>query len=637
MPINITTSPAARDCVFKNDKVIGRPSGSNSFPLAGSPQSQAIQKQMANQNAASSAFQDSTAWKQPSRTSHSGEESADTEGAVTKSISRSVSKSNVARMIDGMRRSSQYTTQQKFENNLNLFIGAVIAVNAVLIAIETDLKSPADDISVEEKAFWLILESVFIVIFVTEIAVRVYWHGFGWFCASIANIFDTALIVVMVLDTWLLSFVQDELEGVALFALLRLMRLMRLVRLLRIVRFCRGFYSMAVAFANAVKSMVWLCMMMAAGLFLFAIFTTIFIGKAKQFRDVDMGGWTGEQRFGTVFRSMYSLFELMTLEGWPNVGRPLINTEPAMFIFLFVFIMIFTFGFLNMIVAMVVEATIDQAKKMEQLSDKEQNEVFVRHLESVKQVFQDADSDHSGTLTQEEFEQAFNGSEAAQAILSYLRIGSDDARLLYDILDPFECGEIDIDEFMDGLAKLRNGAASNFDIIATSAGVRAIKNHLSELRRMLAVPDVPDASSDGRRPSTSNTSEAKPSTSEGHGIAPSDSLPIKLQEQAGSGSKDAGISPMHARTIGLTIAVNELRQRLDEQSVVQNKILSRLDELATGQASILHRFDAASITGGSADQLLPSAVTTKEVPTPVTTPRGASSELPGTVDTRESE
>ena len=42
-----------------------------------------------------------------------------------------------------------------------------------------------------------------------------------------------------------------------------------------------------------------------------------------------------KDRFGSIPRSMYSLFELMTLEGWDEVGRPIVMAEPAMSIFLF--------------------------------------------------------------------------------------------------------------------------------------------------------------------------------------------------------------------------------------------------------------------------------------------------------------
>merc|ERR1719356_947615 len=86
------------------------------------------------------------------------------------------------------------------------------------------------------------------------------------------------------------------------------------------------------------------------GLFVSAIFTTITIGQNEAVADARPGGDSVENRFGTVPRSMYSLFELMTLEGLEDVVRPLVMVQPALFLFFGSFIMIFSFGLLNMIV-----------------------------------------------------------------------------------------------------------------------------------------------------------------------------------------------------------------------------------------------------------------------------------------------
>merc|ERR1719262_1022899 len=97
---------------------------------------------------------------------------------------------------------------------------------------------------------------------------------------------------------------------------------------------------------------------------IYAIFATTAIGRNTAFDGVLIQGDTVKQRFGTVYRSMYSLFELMTLEGWDQVARPLVEEQPAVVIFVASFIMVFTFGMLNMVVAMVVEKTLEQTRKM---------------------------------------------------------------------------------------------------------------------------------------------------------------------------------------------------------------------------------------------------------------------------------
>mmetsp|Transcript_164300 Transcript_164300/g.299625 ORF Transcript_164300/g.299625 Transcript_164300/m.299625 type:complete len:596 (-) Transcript_164300:33-1820(-) len=588
MPLNITSSPAVRDCVKRHDKAATALAKGNSLAsLTGSS---------ANLNVPRP-----EAWTPPE-----GERRSNRVDSSASRMSADSRSTKIDEQIAELRSKGQKSSRQEHEDMLNLVIGGVILVNAIVIALETDLKPPDDEITSEDKVIWIVLESIFCIIFAVEIGIRVHWAGPRWFCHW-ANMFDAALVFVMMVETWILSFLSDDMEGVGMLAILRLVRVVRLVRLLRIVKLCRGFYAMACAFFHAAKSMGWLCLMMFTGLFLFSLFTTAFIGKSDDFKDVDMGGWTGYQRFGTVFRSMYSLFELMTLEGWPIVGRALVSRQPAMFLFLFIFIMVFTFGLLNMIVAMVVEATITQAKTMEELTEQEGNEKFADQLDSMRNVFVLSDRDGDGMVTLREFEQTFTNNEAAKTLLQVLQLPLDEATSLYQVLDWEERGEMSIEDFIDGISKIRGGHPTHWDIIATSAGVKTIKKQMNELRNMLKglVLDDPNPPP----PATDHPSNPSPPDGTSKGTKPAEGA----EGEAGVAAKGP------ARTAGAGVGSNtipaEVLQRLDAQSLMQTQILERLNQLAVGQADVTRRLDAlaAGIDRGSAE---PSAVTTHDGNTP---------------------
>merc|ERR1711879_1125209 len=112
-----------------------------------------------------------------------------------------------------------------------------------------------------------------------------------------------------------------------------------------------------------------LCSLMVFGLLLFSIFSVTIIGRNSAFDGVMIYQDTVYDRFGTVYRSMYSLFELMTLEGWDRTARPLVERQPMILLFLALFIMIFTFGILNMVVALVVECDKAAAEKYKEEID----------------------------------------------------------------------------------------------------------------------------------------------------------------------------------------------------------------------------------------------------------------------------
>lgn len=369
--------------------------------------------------------------------------------------------------------------RQLRKEQFNIVMSCIIVVNAIVIALEADLKPEPDQASTEDTVVWVVLESMFCIVFIAEILINVFWNGLIWF-RSAAAMFDTFLVVCMILDTWVLPLLKSTLKSFGMLSILRLLRLVRLVRLMRIMTMCRRFNAVAQSFVTALRSMIWICLMMIIGIFLTAIFTTTFIGKSETFREMDLGGWTGYDRFGTTFRSMYSLFELMTLEDWPAVGRPLISKQPLMFFFLFLFIMIFTFGLLNMIVAMVVESTISEKKKMDDAMNEEKKWDTERQLRRVKEAFESADRDGDGILTREEFTESLENSEFVHEILGNMDVTPELAEQLFDTLDADYSGSLRVEEFMMGLAELGNsgGKAENWHLLATHAGIHQIQRQM---------------------------------------------------------------------------------------------------------------------------------------------------------------
>jgi len=161
----------------------------------------------------------------------------------------------------------------------------------------------------------------------------------------------------------------------------------------KLLRMFRGLYVTLNAFRDAMGSIAHLGTLLVTGLSVYSIFTTATMGHSERLRTIQMGSVTAEDWFGTVPRSMYSLFELMTLEGWDQVGRPLVEGEPSFSIFLFMFIMAFTFGLLNMIAAFVVERTMKQTKIMGELNRHECQKEVAQGLLQMKTIFEESDTD----------------------------------------------------------------------------------------------------------------------------------------------------------------------------------------------------------------------------------------------------
>merc|ERR1719240_309688 len=76
--------------------------------------------------------------------------------------------------------------------------------------------------------------------------------------------------------------------------------------------------------------------------------------------------WELEEYFGTISRSMFTLFQVITCDDWSShIARPLLQVAPGMAIFFIAFILLGFFGIANVILGVVCENCIQLAKENE--------------------------------------------------------------------------------------------------------------------------------------------------------------------------------------------------------------------------------------------------------------------------------
>lgn len=374
-------------------------------------------------------------------------------------------------------------TAESFRHKFDLVVCGLVVLNVVCIALEMDF-GPREDAEWKDRLGWWILESIFTFIFLVEICMRIHWEGRRW-PRSVWNWFDVCVVMCAVFDVWFLT-VLDMFDGdLQALTILRIFRMVRLVRMVKLVRTLQSLYCIIMALWHALHSMMFLGGIMIFGVFLYSIFATVIIGRNSVFDGVMINGDTVDDRFGKVYRSMYSLFELMTLEGWEQVARPLVTRQPLVFLFIGSFIMIFTFGMLNMVVAVVVEKTLDQTQQMSDFAKAETRKQMAQELRRMKSTFMGSDIDNDGKITLEEFNEGLRDNEAVQNLLTAMGIPNTDATELFRVLDWNGDEEVTIKEFMQGLGKIQSGAPSPWDTLATHAGVRSLRRNVSELEQQL--------------------------------------------------------------------------------------------------------------------------------------------------------
>ena len=68
-------------------------------------------------------------------------------------------------------------------------------------------------------------------------------------------------------------------------------------------------------------------------------------------------GVVAPEFFGNLGASLFTLFQVMTVEGWPDIARRVMAQSPYAWMFFVAYLLIATFMVLNLFIAVVVNAT----------------------------------------------------------------------------------------------------------------------------------------------------------------------------------------------------------------------------------------------------------------------------------------
>lgn len=200
---------------------------------------------------------------------------------------------------------------------------AVILVNAVTLGLETStslMERFGDGLR--------LLDHAAVTIFVVEILLKLY--AFGWrFFRSSWNVFDFVIVGIALVPA----------SGpLAVLRALRVLRVLRLISVMPRLRF------VVEALLHAIPGIASIGGLM---LILFYVFAVIATGLFGQQFDV----W-----FGSIGASMYTLFQIMTLESWSmGIVRPVMEVYPYAWLFFVPFILVATFTMLNLFIGIIVD------------------------------------------------------------------------------------------------------------------------------------------------------------------------------------------------------------------------------------------------------------------------------------------
>ncbi|GAA6159887.1 MULTISPECIES: ion transporter [Ruegeria] len=203
----------------------------------------------------------------------------------------------------------------------NTILGVII-FNAITLGLST---SPSVQANVGHVL--RVIDTVVLGIFVAELLLKFYAYRLSFF-NNAWNIFDLVVVTLGLLPN------RDGLSA------LRGLRVIRAMRLLSVIPQMR---SVVQALLDALPGMGAVIIMISIVFYVFAVMATLMYGP-------DFPDW-----FGTLGRSLYTLFQVMTLESWSmGIVRPVMDVHPTAWIFFVPFIVITAFSVLNLFIGLLV-------------------------------------------------------------------------------------------------------------------------------------------------------------------------------------------------------------------------------------------------------------------------------------------
>ena len=236
------------------------------------------------------------------------------------------------------------------------FILAVIVFNAIILGLETSgyIMDACGPLIV-----WL--DKIALGIFVIELLMKI-----------------TVLRLSFFKDPWnVFDFVVVGIALVPSSGPLAILRSLRILRVLRLVSAIPRLRVITESVFRALPSLGWLFILMFLIFYVFAVLTTsLFGGRFSE--------W-----FGSVGESLYTLFQMMTLDGWSmGITRPIMEVFPEAYLLFIPFIIISSFIVLNVFIGIIVgtmSAVAEAEKERQAARESEERQEVMYEFNRLKE------------------------------------------------------------------------------------------------------------------------------------------------------------------------------------------------------------------------------------------------------------
>ncbi len=208
------------------------------------------------------------------------------------------------------------------------FIIGLIFLNAIILGLETD-----KDLHASYGSLFSAIDRLILSVFVCELLAKFYVNKWQMF-KDPWSVFDLFVVgVALVPATGHLS----------------VLRSLRILRILRLISAVPSMRRVVTGLLNAIPGMGSVAALLLLILYVSSVMATQLFGGAFP------------EQFGTLSASIFTLVQIMTMEGWADISGPVMDKFSYAWIFFLVYMLVTSFAVLNLFIGIIVDAMQTEA------------------------------------------------------------------------------------------------------------------------------------------------------------------------------------------------------------------------------------------------------------------------------------
>eukprot|EP00927_Polykrikos_kofoidii_P077999 TRINITY_DN7487_c0_g3_i5.p1 TRINITY_DN7487_c0_g3~~TRINITY_DN7487_c0_g3_i5.p1 ORF type:complete len:625 (-),score=75.13 TRINITY_DN7487_c0_g3_i5:96-1970(-) len=391
------------------------------------------------------------------------------------------------------------------------FVGLIILGNCATLGLEAEVFVGN---MTDPRYTIFTIDSIFTMFFTLELLLRVLalgWRTYLFGGSGTSNSLD-AMLVITTDIVWVLSAALETSSASSLvrsFTAFRSMRLMRLARVVHKVPFFREVWLLLRGLAKSMRILWWTTTVIFFLTYVFAVFGVVLISVdvKRAMADTSHDSTLTHEELemlwactGGVVPWMFTFVQVLTLDSWNSILRPLVRISPFSWVLFYSYIALAVIATLNLVTAIIVEDAFICSKIDEVEQNALQEKERIRIMDNLRSLFASLDGDGSGDISWEEFEHGFS-EPAIRLQMERLDIREHELKSLFDLFDTGD-GVLSLDEFFNGIQRAR-GVAMARETFQISKRVEQLSRIVQENTHVVKTLLQPSFTDFGSRTSVS--------------------------------------------------------------------------------------------------------------------------------------